>query len=287
MLKIVKKTFSKLLPKNHFISLFLHELSAKRNTHQSFAGENAKINEILKSLQIRDGYAIDIAASDGLSQSCTYHFFNSGWAGLCVEMDPIKFSKLACLYREFGNVALEKVRVTPNNVGAVLNSAECPQNFEFLNLDIDSYDLHVIRKILENGYRPQLISLEINEKIPSAVFFTVDFDEGHYWKGDHFYGCSITAASSLMEEFGYSLINLEWNNAFFIPNALIEKSNLDPLCPHKAYELGYKNRSDRLVIFPWNSNVDYWQSLGTDLAISEIEKYFSKYQGKFTCKKFF
>ena len=280
--RTARKIFSPLtsLP---IAQLYLHDLSGKRNVDQSYAGEVSKINQLLTDLNVTKGYAVDVAASDGLSQSCTYHLYKRDWSGMCVEMDPLKFSKMAFLYRNFSSVSLQKVRVTPSNVSSLLSSAECPVGFEFLNLDIDSYDLHVLRKIFEGGYKPKLISMEINEKIPSEVFFTVDFDEEHYWKGDHFYGCSLGAAANLMSEFDYELVDLEWNNAFFAPVSLIRKCNLTALSPHETYNIKYRNNYSRLSVFPWNKNVDNWQELSNAEAVLEINKFFSSYEGKFTC----
>ena len=85
---------------------------------------------------------------------------------------------------------LARARVTPLNLVNSQPGNEVPKNFELLNLDIDSYDLRVVETILSSGFRPQIISMEVNEKIPSGIFFTVEYDDEHYWKGDHFYGCS-------------------------------------------------------------------------------------------------
>ena len=47
----------------------------------------------------------------------------------------------------------------------------------FLNIDIDSYDLEVLVTILENSYKPDIVSIEINEKIPPPIYFKVTYDE--------------------------------------------------------------------------------------------------------------
>ena len=264
-------------------NMYLHELSGRKRTDRSFAGEASKVSNLLNDLKISHGYAADIAAGDGLTQSCTYHLYKGGWSGLCVEMDSLKFSKLAFLYRNFSSVSLQKVRVTPNNVSSILASAECPLEFDFLNLDIDSYDIHVLKRILESDFRPKLISMEINEKIPSNIFFSVDFDDKHYWKGDHFYGCSLGAASKVLSEFEYDLIDLEWNNAFFAPTSLTKSCNKRSLSPTEAYNRSYRNNPLRLNVFPWNRNVDEWQELTDGEAVLAIRKFFSAHEGQFSC----
>jgi hypothetical protein len=282
--KSIKNFLHRKLSEHHIIDLFLHEKSSSNKIDQSFAGEVSAIIELLKSLKIDRGYAVDVAASDGLSQSCTFNLFQNGWSGLCLEMDPMKFSKLAYLYRSFSTVSLSKLRVTPQNINAILKSAEVPKSFDFLNLDIDSYDLFVLEKIIDSGYKPKLISMEINEKIPQDIHFTVTYDENHSWEGDHFYGCSIKAATTLMAQFNYVLVALEWNNAFFAPQILASQNSLKELNLQSVFQSNCIGRNDYLSLFPWNKDVNHWHQLDPDQAIIEIEKFFSKYTGLYELK---
>jgi hypothetical protein len=268
----------------HPFELYLHQLSAKKKTDQSYANEMVTIEALLKKLGIKDGFAVDVAASDGLTQSSTYKLFLNGWKGFCMEMDPVKFSKLAFLYRQFEDVRLQKTRVTPNNIASCLNAAEVPQKFDFLNMDIDSYDLRVIESMLEEGFSPSLISMEVNEKIPPEIFFTVEFDEHHYWQVDHFFGCSLNASNEILSDYGYVLIKLEWNNAMFIHKETAKNLDIPTLTVKEAYNLGYKERSQRKQMFRWNKDVDYWLDEDPEKAAEEICKYFSKYKGMFTCR---
>lgn len=203
----------------------------------SFAGEYLYLRELTTKLDLKTGSVIDIAASDGYTQSSTLGFYRSGWSGLAVEMDAEKFSKLSYLYAKFPNVKLAKNRVTPINIASLLEAFEINLNFTILNLDIDSYDLGVIQAMLNHGYFPEIISMEINEKIPPGVYFSVDFSEEHFWQGDHFYGCSIDAAAMHIKPFGYSLVSVQYNNAFFVRNSVADNIFKD-LTPTEAWESG-------------------------------------------------
>lgn len=269
------------------IKLYFLDIRAK-NSLADFANEYKIINEILEKIgnpplkREREREVVDIAASDGFSQSSTLGFYRKGYGGLAVEMDPIKFATLSFLYRNFENVQLMKVRVTPDNIASLLGSAQIGKDsFTILNLDIDSYDLHVIKAILSEGYRPTIISMEINEKIPSGIHFAVNYDINHYWQGDHFYGCSIDAAYNTVIPYGYILYKVNYNNAFFV-NTSHTDDILNPLLPAEAYAEGYRYKKDRKELFPWNNDVNYWQELNKKEAITEIKKYFFKYKDKFT-----
>jgi hypothetical protein len=254
------------------------------STDSSYANEYLKIKDILSKLNITDGFVVDMAASDGVSQSCTLEFFKDPtWSGLALEMDPDKFAKLSFLYANFPNAKLARGRVTPHNVVSTLLGFEVPNDFSLLNLDIDSYDLYVICEILKGGFKPKIISMEINEKIPSSVYFTVDYDEKHYWRGDHFYGCSLRAASETVKPFGYLLESLQYNNAIFVRSDLADHLFNDTSI-EMAYENGYKNKTDRKKLFPWNADVECLLEFSKDDSIKFINNFFSKYEGKYTIK---
>ena len=266
-------------------TLALHQV-ASQQADNSFAGEYLGLSNLATSLGIQRGYLVDIAASDGYSQSCTFGFMrDGGWRGLAVEMDPGKFARLSYLYSNFLDCRLARSRVTPSNVGHLLKAFEVPEDFDLLNLDIDSYDLYVIDALLASGFRPKIISMEINEKIPCGIFFTVDFSETHYWQEDHFFGCSIEAAAAVVKPHGYTLQAVEYNNAFFVRNDCARSpylgTDIRDLTPEEAYLSGYKLREDRLTVFPWNKDVDHWLDLTPQQAVEEISKYFVGYSGRY------
>ena len=284
----IKFVVKKYLPKSsasELVHLYSLNRKAKRGVDGSYADERATLENLVRSLGLNSGFVVDVAASDGFTQSCTLGLFGTkDWSGLAVEMDPDKFFKLAYIYSSFPNAKLARNRVTPNNIVDLLKAYEVPKDFDVLNLDIDSYDLHVIKSMLLGGFKPKVITMEINEKIPGGVFFTVNFDENHYWQADHFYGCSIDAASEVVKEFGYVLWKVDYNNAFFIKSEVASLHFKDQSA-EQAYINGYKNRIDRKAKFPWNADVDHWLNLSTADAVTEIADYFSKYSGKFTVRQ--
>jgi len=240
-------------------------------------GEQAVINDYLKKLDINKGYCVDIAASDGISISNTYTLYKSGWHGLAVEFDPKLFSSLSINYSKFADVRLAKCKVTPLNVVALLEANSAPDNFEFLNLDIDGYDFFVLEKILSR-YRPKLICTEINEKIPPPVKFTVKWDDNYVWASDHFYGQSISQLDMLLKAHNYNLVELHYNNAFLIPSEICSQPSLTP---DEAFRQGYLNKPDRKQKFPWNKDMEDVLLLDPAKKLEFINICFQKYTGRF------
>lgn len=91
--------------------------------------------------------------------------YKQGWEGVAVECDAEKFAQLSKLYIKFPNVRLVRNKIVPDNVNDILKGCSIPKNFAFLNFDIDGYDFYVLDSLLSE-YRPSLMCVEINEKIP-------------------------------------------------------------------------------------------------------------------------
>jgi hypothetical protein len=251
------------------------KISANRNF--SHLDEQSIINHYLEKLKIDKGYCADIAASDGITMSNTYSLYRNGWHGVAVEFDAQKFSNLSNSYVDFQNVNLVKCMVTPINVISLLEANTAPVNFDFLNLDIDGYDYFVLEKILQ-VYRPKLICVEINEKIPPPIKFAVKWDKNYAWATDHFYGQSISQLNMLINQHKYSLVELHYNNAFLIPT---EISPAASLTPEEAYRVGYLEKTDRKSKFPWNSNMEDVLYMEPQEALDFINNFFSKYHGAY------
>jgi hypothetical protein len=252
--------------------------------NQSFAGERETLERLAELVGLHAGFVVDIAASDGVSQSSTIGFFaSSGWRGLAVEMDPQKFSKLAQTYAAFELATLARTRVTPSNVACVLEAFEVPKNFSVLNLDIDSYDLRVLEACLQAGYKPSVVTMEINEKVPAGVFFTVEYDAEHFWQGDHFYGCSVDAASEIVKPYGYILWKVQYNNAFFVDSSVCTPGMTD-LPAGMAWKSGYRDAPNRRELFSYNSDVEHWLELEPEAAVATIRDFYSDYEGKYSIR---
>jgi len=241
--------------------------------------EQAIIRRYLDELPVRHCFCVDIAAGDGRYASNTFSLFQAGWRGVAVEWDGKKFGKLASRYAEFPRAQLARTKVTPQAVVPLLQAVGVPRDFDFLNLDIDSFDYFVLDRVLQH-YRPSLVCAEINEKIPPPVKFTVTYDAEHVWREDHFYGQSIAQLDELRQRHDYVMVELEYCNAFLIPR---EISPVPHRPVHELYRDGYLLRADRLERMPWNKDVEALHDLEPEDAVRFVCNKFSAYRGKFHC----
>lgn len=265
----------------HPLGVALHEgrerLRRVRGRGSSSLGEELVVRRLLETLELERGFAVDVAACDGVTKSNTFDLYAAGWPGIAVEGDPARFASLARSYRRFPDVSLARLWVTPENVVPLLRGHRAPPDFAFLNLDIDGYDHFVLAALLEE-FRPALICAEINEKIPPPLKFTVLYDPDYVWAEDHFYGQSLSKLDELARAFGYALVELHYNNAFLVPS---ERSRLPALTPEEAYATGYLDRPDRLELFPWNADMEELYSLDPDGQAAFLERRFAQYRGRY------
>ena len=122
--------------------------------------------------------------------------------------------------------------------------------------------------------------VEINEKISPPIRFTVNWDPGHEYAGDHFYGMSLALLDDLAGRRGYALVALEYNNAFLVAR---EAASLPALSADAAYRTGYVERADRLDRLPWNRDVEHLLRLPPAAAVLELRRLFERYEGSFSC----
>ena len=143
--------------------------------------------------------------------------------------------------------------------------------------------MDVLKAIIDNRYKPSIISAEINEKIPPPIQFSVLYDEKHSYNNDDFYGCSISALYKYLSEKDYILVDLLYINAIFVDRKYIQL--LEPLTDSEAYVAGYKNRIDKYELLKHNKKFDELLHMDSSEVINYIEDLFQKYKGKYYLKK--
>ena len=252
-------------------------LPLRRSGFSSFNEEQLLGNYVAQLLPHGRGRTVvDIGAGGGRTGSNTLALFKGGWRGVGVEWDARKFAKLAGVYESLPRASACRLRVTPENVVALLETYEIERDFGVLSVDIDSYDYWVIDAVLER-YRPGIVVTEINEKIPPPIKFRVSYDPD-FRAREHFFGYSIACLDELCARRGYSLVGLEYNNAFLAP---AELAGARSLTAGAAYRRGYLERPDRREKFHRNENMEALQSLTLEEGVSFIRQFFSGLTGKY------
>merc|ERR1719352_374248 len=171
-----------------------------------------------------DKYAANLGAGDGVAMipgvsceagfDCTNQwsdpvyplFMHRGFHGLCVEGNP---SYLPLIEKHLPKPDIKKVTamINPMNVVQLLKDGNAPIDMDYFKNDIDSYDCAVHLAVLDAGYRPKVIQVEVNPDIPYPINFGVLYSQDYKPNlgAAGFYGCSLTLTSTIMRPFGYVL----------------------------------------------------------------------------------
>ena len=187
-----------------------------RKDYYSQNGEDGVIEEVLKRLDIENGFCVEFGAWDGKHLSNTYHLIKDcGWKGLYIEGDPDKFVDL------LKNPMVSAGKIAPVNtyVGLegesmldnILESQNVPKDFDLLSIDIDGEDLNVWKTM--TVYKPKVVIIEIDSEIDPEMSRVLP--DGRQER-------SFANMLKLGQEKGYTLV-CHTGNMFFVLNELIDK----------------------------------------------------------------
>lgn len=243
------------------------------------AGHNMEeIQSVLNALGIIQGTCVDIGAHNGVTFSNTYPLFKSGWSGLLVECNKGRFATLSHFYRLMSEASLACTFVTPENVVSLLKGFNIPEKFDFLSIDIDSYDYFVLEALL-SSFRPSLIVAEINEVIPPPLKFAVNYDPD--FKLDltqRFYGQSLAQLHALCERYDYHILSMRYMDVVIIDKAYTEGIPVDI---DAIYQAGFKDLPMPEYYANYPFDVGALQNATPEEAYQMVKEGFSKFEGKF------
>lgn len=118
----------------------------------------------------------------------------------------------------------------PNSLDSIYSNFDIPLNFDFLSIDIDGADYHVFESL--KNYRPKIISIEFNPKIPNDV----DFVQPKDMKIKQ--GNSASAIIKLAHSKNYGLVACTECNLILVDKKIIKyvvncEPSLDLINPNK------------------------------------------------------
>jgi hypothetical protein len=152
---------------------------------------------------------IEIGCGNGI-QNNTHYLLLKGWNGVWIDGDDKNVSLITkYLPNNPERLRVLKLFINLQNVGSIAADAD------FLSLDIDGNDLHILGQFLSIA-TPRVICVEYNAKFPPPMAISVKYDEGHRWNEDDYQGASLQAFVDLL--IGYQLVacSVSGVNAFFV-----------------------------------------------------------------------
>lgn len=177
---------------------------------------------------------IEIGCGDGL-QNNTHLLALQGWRGYWVDGSQENIDAIGTP----GNSDKLKTVcrfVDKENIGALVKEA-CvflrTQEIDFLSLDVDGNDLHLLKEALRH-MTPKLLCVEYNAKFPPPLSFAMPYNPTHAWQSDDYFGASLQAFVDGLKDYRLLCCNLAGVNAFFVHKDYAGDFTLYP--PEKLYQ---------------------------------------------------
>ena len=172
---------------------------------------------------------------------------NSSFGALLIDpnSDPALFNA----YPKRENVQIKHDYIWAESVvETIFQRYQVPKDFALLKIDIDSYECSVFEAILRAGYRPDVIHTEFNPIFPPPVLFQplyqpetkLDWKPALWMNTGPFYGCSLTALSTIFSSFGYLLLQVEFWDVIYVREEVARSASLQvPVNDRLGYEVGF------------------------------------------------
>lgn len=181
--------------------------------------------EILRRMDaLHSGVYVEFGVGNG-TENNTLMLAALGWKGVWVGNEELAFDLGKTDSNRFAYikdwVTLESI-VDSIQLGLAQVQAK---TIDVLSFDLDGNDIYFIEKILRSGFKPKLFIVEYNAKFPPPVKFQIQYDPGHQWLNDDYFGASLSSFSELFSQYGYRLVCCNahtGSNAFFIDEAYAE-----------------------------------------------------------------
>ena len=218
--------------------------------------ENLEVSEILDIVNnTADQYIVNIGCGNAVLDDPLAPLIKKNIGGLYIDQQQGHIEN--CKKNVNPLITAFQSHVTPDNIKTSFSTNNVPKDIDILKLDIDGYDLAVLKSILDEDYRPKIIMSEFNEKIPPQIHFDTFFSEDYVWDTSHFYGYSLLAGKDL-EKYGYYIASLyDKNNILYIHKdysdlfKITESADLDHI-----YKTQYLPHA-----FYYNKNVAHWAQI--------------------------
>jgi len=185
-------------------------------------GEDGIIDVLRRQLATRNRYCIEIGASDGLENNCSWLIVAENYGGLFVEGDKDLFERARRNLLTFSN-GLECVNlfIDRESASGLVKRSWFPAPDVF-SLDIDGIDFHVAERMFETGLRPKIAVVEYNSVFGPERSLTIpyqpDFRAASAHPSGMYYGVSLAAWKKFFAARDYAFVTVDQNgvHAFFV-----------------------------------------------------------------------
>jgi hypothetical protein len=200
--------------------------------------EDGIILEIFNRIGTTNRVFVEFGVENGLECNTRALLF-CGWRGLWIDsnVQHVKSMKQQLPNTiNTGQLSVLLAHITMDNINELISSKITEKEIDFLSIDIDGNDYHILSAI--TCIKPRVIVIEYNAKFPPPIQYCQQYNEQHRWDGTDDFGASIDFLDEKLNEMGYKLVacNLTGSNAFFVREELVEDKFHEPCNAKHHYQ---------------------------------------------------
>lgn len=177
--------------------------------------QDSRLDAIFTSVGVRHHRYVEFGYT-GTSTSNTDGLRKRGWDGLLMDGN-----------RNDSRINLHATWITSANIVHLFRRYRVPIDVDYVSIDIDSFDLWVLRSLLSSEYRPRILTVEYNSNFPWGFDLAFpnpellpDLPYGlRRWGGNCYMGSSASALQLVAEEHGYVIVDVEPGLDLFLVRA--------------------------------------------------------------------
>jgi hypothetical protein len=201
-------------------------------------GEDGIIKEILFRIGFESRYAAEFGVESGLECNSAHLLLDYDWSGLLIEGNP-EFAAAAKRHYSGRRVVVHNAYVDVDNIAAIFRDHAVPRSLDLLSIDVDGNDYWMWKAL--GWYRPRVVVIEYNATFAPPQRWVMEYNAAHRWRGDTYFGASLSSLAALGMQLGYALLGTDLNgvNAFFIRRDLLALSGFPERDAERAWHRLY------------------------------------------------
>jgi hypothetical protein len=164
-------------------------------------------------------------------------------------------------YKSWPNAIVDLDGAPPPSIVSKLVHHGVPKDIDFLKIDVDSFDCEFLSHILNAGYAPKAMSLELAAPWPPPLKFMVKYSSNFSYAastGTVMSGCSLQMGMDLAKPHGYTLLQYAMEDGWFVKDEYLDLFGGVERDIVKVYDNGNPNR---YASFAWQRHADMVKEL--------------------------
>lgn len=185
-----------------------------KKNYYSQNGEDGILLEIFNRINVKNGWACEFGAWDGIHLSNTFNFVeNHNWNCVMIEGDKEKYANLLETCKLHNKIIpvfsmVHYLEGKGTKLDDILVNYEIPNDFDLLSIDVDSCDFHIWKSLI--NYSPKVVVIE-----HSGINAYIIQREGAVHKKDIDGSTAFIPMKELGENKGYRLL-CDTGNLIFV-----------------------------------------------------------------------